>query len=136
MNKRFFDRDIWKKQWFRKLSPAEKSAWFYLTSTCDAVGVYENDPELAEIFIGETVDWEGLKKKVNENIKTIGENKWWLADFCNFQYGELKETSNSLPIKSYIETLKRHGLWEAYQKGLVLKKKKRIKIKIKIKIKK
>ena len=56
MAKRFFDTEIWKMVWFRKLKPAEKAFYFYLISNCDHAGVYEADIETAEYFIGEKIE--------------------------------------------------------------------------------
>jgi len=117
--KRFFDTDIWiNRQWFIDLSPAEKSAWYYLLSTCDNVGVISPVRKLADIAIGEAIDWDSFPSKVNGNIKILDNGKWWLIDYCTFQHPDLSETSTSKPVKSYITLLKRHGLWEGYSKGM------------------
>jgi len=42
-------------------------------------------------------------------------NKWWVIDFCDFQYGELKEDTTNKAHQSYISLLKRHGLWKKYK---------------------
>ena len=55
-SKRFVDREIWGKRWFRRLSPEQKLAWKYLCDNCDAAGVIALDEELAEFQIGESVD--------------------------------------------------------------------------------
>lgn len=114
--KRFTDTEIWKKPWFRKLPPSEKTALSFIKDMCDSVGVWTPDFEMAEFFVGESVDWERLKENSNGNIKILDNGKWWLVDFCTFQYGELDEESNSKPIISYIRQLKKHGLWEEYQR--------------------
>jgi hypothetical protein len=121
MSKRFTDKDIWKKKWFRKLTPAEKCAWRYITDMCDNVGVWDVDTELAEIFIGEEIDWKEFREKTNGNIVVLQNEKWWLVDFVTFQYGELHEDVNDKARQSYINLLKKHGLWEQYlgvSKGL------------------
>jgi len=117
MPKRFTETDKWRKTWFRKLSCAEKSAWFYITESCDAVGVWDADTELAEYLIGEKIDWEAFVDKTNGNIEVLQNGKWWLVDFCEFQYKDLNEHSESRPIQSYIRLLKKHGLWGRF-KGL------------------
>jgi hypothetical protein len=37
--------------------------------------------------------------------------KWWLRDFCEFQYGSFSEDTNNKAHQSYIKLLKKHGLW-------------------------
>lgn len=113
-HKRFTDTEIWRKPWFRKLTPAEKCAVRYILDNCDSVGVWDVDTELAEMFIGGEVNWYALPEKCNGNIRVISERKWWLVDFCEFQYGALSEDSAAKPIQSYVRQLKRHGLWEGY----------------------
>jgi hypothetical protein len=115
--KRFVDTSIWTKPWYRDLSPAEKCAWSYITAWCDSVGVWVPDFKGAEFNIGEEIDWDLFRKKVNGNVKVLESGKWFLPDFCDFQYGPLDENSHSKPIMSYIRALKRHSLWEGYAKG-------------------
>lgn len=110
MPKRFFDTALWQKPWFRGLSPVEKAAWFYLIAACDAVGVYCHDPELADFVIGAAVDWEALRGKCNNNIEVLDSGKWWLPDFCAFQYGKLRDKCK--PHQSYVKLLQKHGLFQ------------------------
>jgi len=117
--KRFTDTELWKKPWFMHLTPAEKLAWFYIKDECDHVGVWVPNFPLAEFVIGMQLDWDKLVEKSNGNIMVLENGKWWLADFVDFQYGELKETCR--PHQTYIRTLKRHGLLEqvkGYPKGI------------------
>lgn len=121
MAKRFIDTEIWKRPWFRKLKPAEKCAFRYILENCDSVGVWIPDEESAEYFIGEKVDWDLLVEGSNGNIERLESGKWWLPDFCRFQYGTLDENTKDRPRLSYIRLLKDHGLWkrEGVSKGLV-----------------
>ena len=113
--KRFTDTEIWRKPWYRALNLAEREAWKYIIDTCDPVGVWTFDPSGAEYFIGVPVDWPALPVKTNDNIEILETGrKWWVADFCSFQYPRLKLATTSKPLLSYIELLKRHGLWERY----------------------
>jgi hypothetical protein len=117
MFKRFHDTEKWKLPWYRKLSTAEKCAWDYITSNCDNVGVWVPDFEMAEYCIGGAIDWENFAVKCNGNIAILNNGKWWLVDFCKFQYSELSEDSNSKPIISYVKLLKMHGLWTLYNEN-------------------
>ncbi len=116
MLKRFSDTDIWiKKPWFVKLKAVEKCAFLFIASQCDNVGVWVPHFALAEFAINEAVDWINLPGKVNGNIELLDNGKWWLPDFCEFQYGKLSE--NCKPHQSYIALLKKHGLYERVCKG-------------------
>ena len=115
MKKRLHDIDIWNKLWFRRLSHAEKLAWLYIKDRCDNVGVWEPDKEMLNFFIGDDIDLKEMAIKLNGNVEVLKNGKWWLIDFCDFQYGILDEESKSKPIMSYIKLLKHHGLWTQYK---------------------
>ncbi len=114
--KRFYDTTLWDNPWYRAIGPTGRDAWHYINSKCDNVGVWIPDKEGAETFISSPVDWEGLVSMCNNNIKVLENGKWWLVDFCDFQYGKLRE--NSKPHLSYIALLKKHGLYKGYTKGI------------------
>jgi len=115
MAKRFIDTTIWtQNQWFRKLQPTTKLFWFYLISTCDNVGVWEEDWELASFIIGTEIVKEEIYDDLSERIRILSNKKIWVRDFCDFQYKKLDETNADKPRQSYIELLKNHGLWQEY----------------------
>jgi len=115
MSKRFTDTEIWSKLWFQELTPIEKAFWFYLKDNCNNIGVWDVNYRLAEFQLGGKLNWEALPEKFNSNIVLLNERKWWLVDFCTFQYKELSENSTSKPIESYIKQLKKYKLWEKYK---------------------
>ncbi len=116
--KRFSDTDIWtKKPWFIELTPIEKCAFLFITAQCDNVGVWTRNTKIANTIIGENVNWLILIEKTNGNIEVLKNGKWWLIDFCDFQYGKLSE--NCKPHQSYIALLKKHGLYERVCIGFV-----------------
>ena len=117
MFKRFHDADKYDKPWYRKLTCAEKCAWDFITSKCDNVGVWTPDFEGGEFFIGEELDWDMFRERCNGNIDVLPDGKWWLTDFCIFQYAVLSEDTNSNALRSYINLLKKHKLWERYLEG-------------------
>jgi len=121
MAKRFIDCDMWTgNKWFRKLPSAYKIFWFYILAACDSVGVWEEDIELVEILTGEKFDSNEVLKAFKNQIKVINDGKkWWIIDFCDFQYGELREENiNNRPHQSYIHLLKKHRLWIDYTKTI------------------
>lgn len=113
MSKRFRDREIWQKPWYRKLSPEDRGAWDYLADRCDNVGVWVPDFEAAKFYINGKPDWENLPGKCNGNIKILDSGKWFLVDFCRFQYGELKQSNRA--HASYLALLRKHGINELVQ---------------------
>lgn len=118
MSKRFSDSDKWtKNKWFRKLSTKHKLFWIYLLDSCDNVGVWEEDVELASFLISEPIDKEEVLKVFNEQIKIInGGKKWWIRKFVDYQYGvlDINNTKNR-PHQCFIKTLMRHRLWIDYK---------------------
>jgi len=141
--KRFIDTGIWlKNKWFRKLKPKYKLFWFYLVSNCDSVGVWEEDIELASYAIQYDYASEEVLKVFGHKIKLFKNNeKWWIKDFVNFQYGILQENEKNKPHTSYINLLKKHRLYIEYKKTIHSlkekeKEKDKEKDKKKIKIKK
>jgi hypothetical protein len=119
VSKRFFDTGTWAKPWFRELTPADKVAWFYILTHCDAVGVWDADTKMADFCIGAPVDWANLAEVSNGNIDVLENGKWWMVDFCRYQYGVLKQESQSKVQSSLIALLLRHGLWERYTATVV-----------------
>jgi hypothetical protein len=116
MAKRFTDSDKWVKPWFRKLTPAQKCFWFYLLDRCDFVGIWEVDFELAEIFIGTKIDPAFLEPFEKQYTPIDDGKRWFISDFINFQYGELK--ANVSTHKNVILKLKRLGLYDTLMEGL------------------
>ncbi|MDH4127125.1 MAG: hypothetical protein OEV44_00115 [Spirochaetota bacterium] len=119
MAKRFIDTTIWtQNKWFRKLKPEIKLLWIYLFTNCDSVGIWEEDIELASFVIGYAYTMDSLLE-FKGKLKQINEKKYWIIDFCNFQYGILDdEKLTNKPHQSYIRILKNHSLWIDYLKTI------------------
>jgi hypothetical protein len=117
MAKRFIDGAIWtQNQWFRCLRLETKLFWFYIITTCDSVGVWEEDFDLVSYIIGSPITKEEVYADLNGKILVMSQKKIWIKDFCDFQYGELiEENIANKPHQSYIKLLKKHNLWETYQ---------------------
>jgi len=79
MSKRFIDTAIINKTWFYKLTTSEKMAWVYITLSCDSVGVWEPNFEIANAYIGSVIDWNEFAKKCNGNIMLLSNGKWWIC---------------------------------------------------------
>ena len=117
MAKRFIDGSIWtQNQWFRKLKPETKLFWFYIITTCDNVGVWEEDFDLVSYIIGAEIKKGDVYSDLNGKISVLSDKKIWINDFCNFQYGDLIEDNiSNKPHQSYIKLLKKHNLWDKYK---------------------
>jgi len=116
MRKKLHDADIWKKDWFRRLLPEEKTFWYYITSNCDAVGVWDADKELAEFQIGTKIDFDSFIKKTNNNIEVLPNGKWFIIDYCKFQYGKINFNSKSNLMQNIINLLEKHKLSKRFKR--------------------
>lgn len=91
MAKRFTDTEKWKKPFIRSLPTPYKLLWFYILDDCNHAGVWEVDLEVASIRIGEPLSELYALEVFGDRVQKISENKWFLADFIFFQYGDLNE---------------------------------------------
>ena len=114
MAKRFIDTEIWDKEKFCSSSDKQKLLTLFITSKCDQIGVFKMANMLITAYIGSPVTKEDILS-IPVDIIELSEGKYWLVNFCKFQYGELKETCK--PHKKYIEMLKSEGLFERVSKG-------------------
>ncbi len=88
MAKRLSDTEIWKKKWFRELPPKYKCFIKYLLDSCNLVGVWEVDFDLAQFSIGEKIEVDEVKKILGEKIIEFENGtKWLYKHFVFFQYG-------------------------------------------------
>lgn len=110
MSKRFTDTEIWTRDWYVSLSSAEKMAFGYIKDNSDIVGVWTPNTVVAGLLLREEIDWDSLPGKCNGNIEVLPNGKWWLVDFCRFQYGTLNPECR--PHRAYIKKLREHGLLE------------------------
>ena len=117
MAKRFTDTDLWKKEWFLRLPDLQRSLFLYIKDNCDCCGVYEANYMLLSFIFRKEITKEDILA-INETktqIEFLNTNKFFLIDFCSFQYGELKPSCK--PHLKVIETLKKHSLFERVSKG-------------------
>lgn len=94
MAKRFTDSEKWKKQFFRKLKPAYKCFWIFITDECSHSGIWNvDDPTVIESRIGEKIDLDTALYAFNEDEKRVlvinGGKQWFIMPFITFQYGDL-----------------------------------------------
>ena len=114
MAKRMTDTDKWKKRFIRELKPKHKLLWLYILDDCNHAGIWEIDLDVASIRVGEAVGYKDLDVFGNKIIMFDNNEKCFIPDFIDFQYGELNPNSNV--HKSVISLLSRYNL-EGYMKG-------------------
>ena len=113
MAKRYFDTDIWKKRWFRSLSPRYKSVWWYIISQCDHAGIFEPDVEIMSLFIGEELDEGKILEVFKNRIEYLDNGKWFIPKFIQFQYNAAtpEELNQSNRVhKSVYDKLQKYGI--------------------------
>lgn len=96
MAKRMTDTEIWRKDWFLDLSDKQKLLVKFLFDNCDCAGVYEISYRTLKFCFNDEItkeDFAGIKQ-----IKFLDENKIFIEDFIEFQYGisidQLNEKNN------------------------------------------
>jgi hypothetical protein len=131
MAKRFTDTEIWKKQrWFRKLSPVNKLAFFYIKDQCNHAGIWKidcsdliDDIGLKDFNLDEFINEMNLDfDKINgskihkERVKKVKDNNLWITGFLQFQYESKEKLVSINPcVKTALQIL--NGL-DVYKEGL------------------
>ena len=110
MGKRYVDTNLPEKEWWQLLTPTMKCLWIYILLRCDGAGVWCVNRRQAEFAINseESIDWDSVLDVFGDHIEEIAPGKWWLTDFCNFQYVSLRFNSN--PHASALKLLDKYGL--------------------------
>lgn len=119
MPKRLVDTEIWNKDWFLDLSIKQKLLVKFLFDNCDCAGIYEISYRNLRNCFNEEIkkeDFEGIKQ-----VKFISENKIFLEDFIQFQYGitinQLNEKNNV--HKGILKSLNKNGIFSTLNQPLV-----------------
>lgn len=119
MAKRFTDTELWQKEWFLRLPELQRCLFLYIKDNCDCAGVYEANYLMLEFIFQKKITKEDILmiNETKNQIEFLDGNKFFLTDFCSFQYGKLKQSCK--PHLKVIETLKKHNLFERVSKGYV-----------------
>lgn len=119
MAKRFTDTEKWRKDFFRSLEPSYKIIWLYLLDDCNHAGVWEVEVDVLNIRTqinltqDEILNIFGVKVKVFDDGK-----KWFIKDFIDFQYGELKKNNRAhLSVIHLLSSYKNKGLISPLQEA-------------------
>lgn len=114
MSKRFTDTEIWDKQWFMELSLKHKCLIRFIFDKCDVAGIWEANWVLASTYIGEDITEKDIIP-ISSQIQHLRENKYFVPDFIEFQYGEL--SASCKPHIKVIQILKKYNLFDKLNKG-------------------
>lgn len=116
--KKIVDQAWLEEKWFDDLKSGFKLAWFYIWTKSDLVGVWSANFKIADIQIGHALKWTELLTALGDKVKVLESGKWWLTQYCPFQFGTFSPESRvHLAAK---RELNRHGisdlnsLWIAY----------------------
>ena len=105
--KRFTETTKWRDPWFRRLSPAAKLLWQYLTDNCSCIGLIDLDLEAARFDIGQAIHEKHLSE-LSDRVQALGNGKFFIPKFIPFQYGEL---STACPAhKPILKAIEQHQL--------------------------
>jgi hypothetical protein len=108
MSKRFTETGKWRDRWFMLLPAEQKLAWIYVCDECDHAGIIEIIEPLANMQIGMPVNWSQFFDACGHRVVLIGEGKYWVRSFCDFQYGTLNPENRV--HNSVLKRLKQMGL--------------------------
>lgn len=89
--KRFTETSKWDDPWFRKLSPAAKLLWDWMTGKCDPAGVIDADFDLAAFQTGAGIT-SATVEEFGHRVRRLPSGKFHIVRFIEFQYGQLSET--------------------------------------------
>lgn len=113
--KRFTETSKWSDPWFQSLPCKFKAFWAYILDNCDAAGVWKVNFPLAEFQITERFDPKEVLAMFDGRIENLGNGKWWIVKFCQYQYGKL--SASCRPHIAIMGILKLHGLLERVQEA-------------------
>ena len=112
MAKRFTDTMKWNEDWYLDLSLIDKLFWIYICDNCDHAGIFKPNKRMFELLIGGDIDVQKFLNTVNQDkprICVLGNGRWFLAGFIEFQYGN-KLNPNNRVHKSILNILNDNDL--------------------------
>ncbi len=93
MAKRFIDTNIFRKPSVRAMKAPYKALFIYLLCECDHAGVWDVELDVAEARLGMKLDPDKALAELGGTVVEVGTGKWWVADFVEFQYGNLNPSN-------------------------------------------
>lgn len=114
MAKRMTATEKWNDPWFSELSVINKLFWLYLLDNCNHAGIWEYNERLLKFHLGS--DFEIDKVAFKDKIKEYKPGKYFISNFVDFQYGELKEENRA--HLSVMSLLKKEGVYKPLKSPL------------------
>jgi len=108
MAKRFIDTEIFKKPQIRSLQAPYKLLYVYMFCECNHAGIWDVELDVASLRLGCEYDEEEVLKALEGKIHKIRDDKWYLIDFVEFQYGTLNPDNRA--HKSVIDLIKKYKI--------------------------
>jgi hypothetical protein len=109
MSKRFTDTEKWKKPFIRNLKAPYKLLWLYILDECDHAGIWQVDFDVAQIKIGEKLNYQTALKYLSDKVVPFsGGEKWFIPEFIEFQYGALNPENRA--HNSVLQILKKYNI--------------------------
>jgi hypothetical protein len=91
MAKRFTDTMKWNEDWYLDLSLSNKLFWIYICDNCNHAGIFKPNKRMFELLLGDNINIETFLKLINKDklrICVLGNKRWYLTGFIEFQYGK------------------------------------------------
>lgn len=98
----------WNDPWFSTLPIQHKLFWIYLLDNCNHAGIWEANIPLLKFHLGDNYEME--KDLFENKVFEYSPGKYFIQNFIDFQYGELKEDNRA--HLSVINILKKEGLYK------------------------
>jgi hypothetical protein len=115
MAKRFTDTMKWNEDWYLDLSLTHKMFWIYICDNCDHAGIFKPNKRIFELLIGEKINSDKFLESVNKDklrVVVLGNGRWYLTGFIEFQYGDNLSTKNRVH-KSILDILNKNDInWD------------------------
>lgn len=105
MAKRFTATEKWDDPWFFELDAPHKLAWIFLLDRCNHAGIWNVNLKLMEVYVGFRPSVDVFQGRV----KVLGDQKWFIPKFIEFQYGALNPANRA--HQSVISILRKEGAY-------------------------
>lgn len=117
MAKRFTDSEKWKDPFFENLTPHLKLAWLYILDDCDHAGIWKKSIKRLNFAVDSNLSEQDLILAFKERITILSEDKWFIAKFITFQYGNDFINSKQKAVISAVKILNENRLIKELDNG-------------------
>ncbi len=119
MAKRFTDSEKWKDPFFENLTKELKLAWLYILDDCNHAGIWQKSIKRLNFAVESNLTEEDLLKAFRDRIVILNDDKWFIAKFVTFQYGNDFINSKQKSVVSAIKILNENRLIKELDNGLL-----------------